>query len=297
MAEFCIDNASSDALAKAVEPFLNSQPLVGLPSLISVDGVKTKFGPNMTARRAAITYCLSVGISPDSLPRTYAKVDKAKAARIASIYDELQPTPHDAETQASYDALVRETMAQWRVIKATGLQVEYSPKSKGGAEPYPNPRRLILDVTQNNHLFVNPTRVSYGDEPYNPDSSNPMLAEVPDERISGEIPLVNDILRIVHDYFGHTREGLGFRSQGEYNAWRSHLAMYSPLAGRAMTTEMWGQTCWINYGPYAASNRSAGMEETQYAAQKIALLPAWVSEDRAEEEEGGYYRAQAITSH
>ncbi|GKT82683.1 hypothetical protein Ct61P_00533 [Colletotrichum tofieldiae] len=89
-----------------------------------------------------------------------------------------------------------------------------SRRNNGDPEPYSNPRRLILDVTQNNHIFVNPTR----------------RPEVPGELISGEVPLANDILRIVHDYFGHTREGLGFRSEGEYNAWRGHLAMYSPLA-------------------------------------------------------------------
>ncbi|GKT55656.1 hypothetical protein ColTof4_14089 [Colletotrichum tofieldiae] len=105
-----------------------------------------------------------------------------------------------------------------------------SRRNNGDPEPYSNPRRLILDVTQNNHIFVNPTREAYGDTCYEPDHSNPLLAEVPGELISGEVPLANDILRIVHDYFGHTREGLGFRSEGEYNAWRGHLAMYSPLA-------------------------------------------------------------------
>lgn len=275
---------SGDTAAALAENYLHTEPLIGLPVSVAVDGVKTTFGPHMVARRAAITYCLLFGISPNSFPRTYAKVDKDRAAKIACLYDELQPTPEDAETQASYAALVAETLAQWRVIKTTGLQVEYSPTQKGEPEPYSNPRRLILDITQNNHLFVNPTRKSYGDESYKPDLMNPLLAEVPDERISGEVPLVNDILRIVHDYFGHLREGIGFRSDGEYNAWRGHLAMYSPLARRAMTTEMWAQNCWINYGPLGKSNRRANMAETNYAAQKIALLPEWVSQDHVVEE-------------
>ncbi|KAI0002845.1 hypothetical protein F4779DRAFT_630833 [Xylariaceae sp. FL0662B] len=270
---------NNDSQSDIVETYLRTEPLIGLPASVIVDGVRVECGPLLRARRAAIKYCLMVGISPNSLPRTYAKVDKARAARIAQLYDELQPVPHDPEAQASYGALIAETLAQWRVIKETGLQVEYSPTIKGEPEPYANPRRLIIDVTQNNHLFVNPTQEAYGDEHYEHDSSNPMLAQVPEERISGVVPLVNDILRIVHDYFGHTREGLGFRSEGEYNAWRGHLAMYSPLARRAMTVEMWAQNCWINYGPFGQSNRRANMTETNYPAQKIALLPEWVSED------------------
>lgn len=271
-----------DQPARSVEEFLHDEPLMGLPEFATVDGVKVRFGPFEVARKAAIKYCLSVGISPKSFPRTYAKVDKKRASHIAQLYDELESSPEDPEKRASYHALVAEAMAQWQVIKATGLQVEYSPTIRGEAEPYTNPRRLILDITQNNHLYVNPKRGAYGDEAYHHDPLNPLLAEVPEERISGQVPLVNDILRIVHDYFGHTREGLGFRSAGEYNAWRGHLAMYSRLARRAMTTETWAQNCWINYGPFAERNAGANMAETMYAAQKIAVLPDWVSEDLVE---------------
>lgn len=262
-----------------VDLYINTTPLVGLPILVPVDGVMVRFGPYVAARRAAVTYCLSVGISPDTLPSSYVKVNKNTARAIARLYDELQPTPHDKLTQASYRALAEETLAQWKIIKATGLQVEYSPTMRGEPDPYSNPRRLILDVKQNNHLFVTPTRSAYGDICFELDPLNPLLEEVCDERICGEVPLVNDILRIVHDYFGHTREGLGFRSEGEYNAWRGHLAMYSPLARRAMTMEMWVQNCWINYGPFGKRNRYASMEETKFPQQKLALLPEWVSED------------------
>jgi hypothetical protein len=271
-------------ISALIESYLHPDPLIGLPTSITVDGVKIEFGPHMVARRAAIVYCLAVGISPDSIPRTYKKVDKDKARRIATLYDELQHSPSDAITQASYRALANETLAQWRIVKATGLQVEYSPTRYGEPDPYSNPRRLILDVTMNNHLYVTRTRSAYGDVAFELDPLNPLLDEVPDERISGEVPLVNDMLRIVHDFFGHTREGLGFRSEGEYNAWRGHLAMYSPLARRAMTMEMWVQNCWINYGPHAAKNRRASMEDTIFAPQKLGLLPEWVSEDEIERE-------------
>jgi hypothetical protein len=272
---------ATGAISIDVDSYIYTEPLIGLPANIMVDGVEVEFGAYIPARRAAITYCLSVGISPHSIPRNYAKVDKNKAKRIACLYDELEPTPHDELTQASYRALADETLAQWQIIKATGLQVEYNPTKTGAPDPYSNPRRLIIDTKQNNHLFVTSTRSAYGSVQFERDPFNPLLDDVPDERISGEVPLVNDILRVVHDYFGHAREGLGFRPEGEYNAWRGHLAMYSPLAKRAMTIEMWVQNCWINYGPFGEKNRCASMEETIFPQQKLGLLPEWVSEDDA----------------
>ncbi|QPG96344.1 hypothetical protein C2857_003892 [Epichloe festucae Fl1] len=265
-------------LETLVDAYLHHEPLVGLPENIAVDGVKKKFGPFITARRAAIRYCLSVGLSPTAFPRTYLKVDKTQATLVAQLYEEMTPTPDDALTQAAYRALANESLAQWQIIKATGLHVEFSPTSRGEPDPYSNPRRLIQDVVENNHLFVTESRSAYGSESFKPDDSNPMLDQVPHERISGQVPLVNDIFRIVHDYFGHVREGLGFRAEGEYNTWRGHSVMYSPLARRAMTMELLVQNYWINYGPYGELNRNANVYETRYPRQRLGLLPEWVCE-------------------
>ena len=86
----------------------------------------------------------------------------------------------------------------------------------------------------------------------------------------------NDLFRIVHDVFGHAKEGVGFRAAGEENAWRSHARMYSPEALPAMTAETRGQNSWVNYGPQAAANRGASAAGTIYAPQKIGMLPDWV---------------------
>ena len=66
---------------------------------------------------------------------------------------------------------------------------------------------------------------------------------------------IADKFRAVHDYFGHIKDGNGFRAGGEENAWRSHAAMYSPLARRAMTTETRGGT---TYSPRARRSDSRG---------------------------------------
>jgi hypothetical protein len=126
-------------------------------------------------------------------------------------------------------------MAQWEYIKKTGLYVEYNPTE----QPYPNPRSAILDITQKNHSYVKSTRGAFGMDGIDLDDTNPLLAET-DEVISGERALINDIFRIVHNSFGHAKEGLGFRSAGKENTWRGHATMYSPLARRALATELRG---------------------------------------------------------
>src|SRR5687768_12961428 len=88
------------------------------------------------------------------------------------------------------------------------------------------------------------------------------------------------MFRIVHDYFGHLKQGHGFRAAGEDNAWRTHAAMYSDIARPAMTTETRGQNSWVNYGPHGDKNRTSSAADTVYADQKVGLLPEWVMRDR-----------------
>jgi hypothetical protein len=165
-------------------------------------------------------------------------------------------------------------MEKWQFIKRTGLHVEFSPSE----QPYPNPRKVILDITENNHFFVTATRSAFGaDKPLDVNDLHPLLAET-DELISDQPALVNDIFRIVHDFFGHVKEGLGFRAAGEEDAWRSHATMYSPLARRALATELRGQNCWVNWGPHGDANRKAGMDDTVFAPQKMGMMPEWATE-------------------
>ncbi len=112
-------------------------------------------------------------------------------------------------------------------------------------------------------------------------SDNPLLAKT-GIKVGGKELVANDVFRAVHDYFGHVKDGVGFRADGEENAWRSHASMYTPLARRAMTTETRGQNSWVNYGPHGETNRTAKNDDTIYADQKAGLLPEEFSEDRYE---------------
>jgi hypothetical protein len=146
-------------------------------------------------------------------PKTYQELNKERAKKIAQLYDDLVSTPDDSDVLAAYEALCSETMVQWEFIKKTGLKVEFSPSE----QPYPNPRSAILDITQNNHFFVASTRSAFGQDGIDPNDTNLLLRET-DEIISGQVAFINDVFRIVHDFFGHAKECLGFRSAGEENA-------------------------------------------------------------------------------
>jgi hypothetical protein len=189
--------------------------------------------------------------------------------------------PHDPtnpKVAASYDAMIRETLGQWDAIKKTGLKVEFIPPDM--PDPYAQtPRMAQQDVVKNNHLWVFPTEQGFGTGPEAAaaNAANPMLR--PAGEVNGRPVVANDIFRIVHDYFGHVKEGNGFRAGGEENAWRSHTAMYSPEARPAMTAETRGQNSWVNYGPHGENNRTANGGATVYAPQKIGLLPDWVMEE------------------
>jgi hypothetical protein len=213
-------------------------------------------------------------------PDKYHALDPEHSTAIAKAYDEMPHTPNDPATKASYDALIKETLAQYRAIKDSGLKIT----PVGGAEyPYHgNPREVAKDVADNNHMAFFKTDEGFGtDGAMHPD--NPMLRSS-GEKIGDHDLLNNDLFRIVHDYFGHIKNGYGFRATGEDNAWRAHAAMYSDLARPAMTTETRGQNSWVNYGPHGEFNRTASGADTRYADQKVGLMPEWTMRDRGSPE-------------
>lgn len=241
---------------------------------------KVSPGRFKTARTAAAEYAKNAGIEYRGLDE-YAPLDTDRAARIADEYERMEHKPNDPEVRAAYNAMVEETLAQWQEIKKTGLTAEFVT----GDDPYGgSPWGAIRDVRDNNHMWVFSTEDGYGQSGITAEmeAENPMLALVPDETFGGKPVRVNDIFRVVHDYFGHVKEGFGFRARGEENAWRSHSLMFSPLARRALTTETRGQNSWLNYGPHGETNRTASVEDTVFAEQKIGLMAEWTSDINAD---------------
>jgi GNAT superfamily N-acetyltransferase len=260
-------------------------PLAGLPSKpIKVGDEFYVPGPIGRAKDAAVEYMRRSGL-PYNPPRTYVKVNPARATRIADAYEQMKHDPDDPAVKASYDALAKEVLAQWQVVKDTGLKIDWMKPDQ--PDPYAKSLRMAaMDVTRNNHLWVFPTEQGFGSgdaaSTIAEQASNPMLRDT-GEVVGGHKMLVNDVFRIVHDYFGHFKEGVGFRADGEDNAWRSHASMFSDAAMPALTSETRGQNSWVNFGPSAAHNKTASPGDTVYAPQKVGLMPDWTwKEGRAD---------------
>lgn len=249
-------------------------PLKGAPT---VDGAS---GPDPRVVAAAEDYARSVGID---LKRqaVFAQVDEALATRIAAAYDAMPHTPNDPAVRAAYNDMVAQTVNQYRALERAGYKFWLYDESN---DPYAgNPWNSIRDLRANQRMGVFATEAGFGSgvTPELNVEDSPMLADSgirwpyggPDGPLKRV--LVNDLFRAVHDVFGHSIEGAGFRARGEENAWQAHIRLYYGPAVGAVTTETRGQNSWLNYGPYGEANRNASVEDTVFADQKLGLLPEW----------------------
>lgn len=274
------------AAAQAAKTAGGHKPLEGLPQKPIQFGKEWYVpGPNGVMKDVAAAYMKSAGLPYDP-PTTYEKLDKERAARIAQEFEDMKHDPKDPEVRAAYEAMAKETIAQWDAIKKTGLKVEWLKPDANGhiQDPYAdNPRRGVMDVALHNHWWGFPTDAGFGSGDKETEAAmkdHPLLRET-GETIDGRKVVVNDIFRIVHDMMGHVKEGNGFRAEGEENAWRSHAAMYSEKARPAMTSETRGQNSWVNYGPHGEFNRHANAAETIYSPQKVGLMKSWTWKEGA----------------
>lgn len=279
----------SEAQATAARWAGERKPLEGLPGALKIGDSHFVPGPIGKIHDVAEDYMRThrpeIAYAP---PTRYYPIDPEHSKAIAQAYEEMKHTPKDKATIASYNALIDETAKQYEAIKKTGLKIE--PIPAGSPDPYAaNPRMAAIDVAENNHLWFFPTEGGFGT--LNKISNNPMLRKT-GERIGNHELLANDMFRVVHDYFGHLKQGHGFRAAGEDNAWRSHSAMYSDLARPAMTTETRGQNSWVNYGPHGEKNRTASGANTVYADQKVGLMPDWTMYDRGKEPIYAYHGSE-----
>jgi hypothetical protein len=253
--------------------------LKGLPRQVA--GVT--YAHHAPAENVAKRYMENKGLAYNP-PSTYAKVDPERARKIADAYAAMKNDPTDPEVRRAYDAMAKETLDQYKEIEKEGIKFEFFDPAKG--DPYAgNPNNVFDDVKRNKHMWVFPTSEGYGTTGFSAEDvlNNPLLADS-GIKWNGQPTTVNDIFRAVHDYFGHIKEGVGFRANGEENAWRAHSAMYSDEARKAMTSETRGQNSWVNFGPESGLNRGANQLETVYADQKVGLLPDWaINEGRMDD--------------
>jgi hypothetical protein len=221
---------------------------------------------NEKIRQVADSYAQSRGLKLNhNIPA--AKVNPEHSKKIAEAFHSAKHEPQNPHVQQAYQSLIGETNDQFKHILGTGLKVS---KMKPGMEnPYKSSKDLFHDIKNNNHVWYFPTETGFGQQDV-PD--HPLMQPTEHMDAEGKPMVANDIFRIVHDYFGHAKEGNGFGPNGEEGAWQHHMQMYSPLAQKALTAETRGQNSWVNFGPHAEHNRQ-NPHLTRYADQKATILP------------------------
>lgn len=275
----------SESFLSAPDQGISETPLEGLPTKIKVPatGEIITAEPDARIRGVARQYMEEAGL-PYNPPQKYKRVNPEEAAHFAQAFEEMQHDPEHPLVQASYAQMIKEVGEQYQAAKRAGAKFEFwNPETE--ADPYAaSPRLATEDLRKNHHMFVFPTHAGYGDRPITEQDikENPLLADS-GERWNGMPVTYNDLFRAIHDYYGHAKEGVGFRHDGEENAWRAHSSMFSPLARLAMTSETRGQNSWLNFGPHGEKNRNAKVEDTVFADQKIGALPLWVLHHEAED--------------
>jgi GNAT superfamily N-acetyltransferase len=217
-------------------------------------------------RDLADQYASSKGIKlQHNLPKV--KVNSERATKIAQAYESMPHNPNDPEVKHSYNSLANETMDQFNHLVNSGLKI--SRIKPGQENPYKTSKDLFHDVHQNGHIWYYPTEQGFGSG--KEVKNHPLLANtgITDD---GHPLLANDVFRVVHDIYGHAKEGHNFGPNGEENAWRTHMQMYSPSAQKALTSETRSQNSWVNFGKHGEHNRK-NPSQTIFADQKAGLMP------------------------
>lgn len=262
-------NAAFDPRFKNSKKILAGAAGAGILGAATLGGDQAEAAPLNRARQLAEEYAALKKLAPIIHEAPNAKVNVDRAKRIAEAYEALKHDPTNPQVKAAYDKLIQETVDQFQLLKDSGLNIE--KMSPGMKNPYKDSKAMISDVKDNNHLWYFPTEEGFGSGGIN--SDHPLFSPV---KVGNETMPANDAFRVVHDYFGHAKEGSGFGAKGEENAWREHMKMFSPEAQKALTTETRGQNSWVNYGPHGEANR-LNPANTIYADQKAGLLPDWAS--------------------
>lgn len=219
------------------------------------------------------------------------KANPSVSAKVAQAYAQMKHDPQNPAVQKAYQALIDETAQQYEAIQKQGLNI--SKIAEGAPNPYKTSADLVNDVTKNKHISYFPTELGYGSSGIDDVNGHPLLKPSKVIGPDGKPMLANDLFRVVHDYFGHAKDGNKFGATGEERAYLEHKKLYSPEAQKALASETRGQNSWVNYGPQGEANR-ANPGATTYAEQKAGLLPEWATKHVDEIDSPIKYKAKAL---
>lgn len=198
--------------------------------------------------------------------------------KVADWLDGAKHEPNEKEVKRAYKALTDETARQYQHMLKTGIKVD--PWTETTGEPYENSGEMLDDV-RNGHLWFFRTENGFGEGADTTD--HPLMKPTKFKGSDGKPLLVNDLFRIVHDYYGHAQNALQFGPKGEYGAFQEHARMFSPDAIPALAAETLAQNAWVNFGPHMRNADGSIKKEGDegylsakarpFADQKATVIP------------------------
>jgi hypothetical protein len=152
-------------------------------------------------------------------------VDPAAGRAVAAAYTDA-PTTRDPLVAAAYAQLVTESDQLFQHLTSPDRPDRVHIAFTTCPMPYADAHELMSSVDHDRLLEVTTVATKR-------DRHHPLM----DNDLGGAY----DRFRGVHDVLGHARLRVGFDRDGEFATWRSQERFHSPLARRALATELHGQ--------------------------------------------------------
>jgi hypothetical protein len=163
---------------------------------------------------------------------------------VADRYERAPLLAYDHALARRYDQAKQESRRQYEDVLEAGIAVE--PWLRPGP-PYRDSGELVRQVRRTRTIRVLLTRNEHG--PPGHAGFHPLREPSP-VTAAGVRLLYNDLIRTVHDVFGHVMFGADFGLVGELKAAYCHLALHSEDAQSVLFNEQVAQTCWFYFGPH-----------------------------------------------
>ena len=218
-------------------------------------------------------------------PRLVTKVSDADGKRIADAFNQMKHEPNNPEVKKGFEQLITEIKKQADALIKEGFKFELVTEGKAYNS---DSKKMLDDVKNNKRILIEASEGAFGTK-RTFDQDNIGLQDSGYTDVNGRKLTNVELIRAVHDLFGHSEYGNGFGAIGEENAWRVHMSMFTPLAQKALTATTRGQNSWVNFGNHMRNadgsikkKGDAGYLEPNkrpFAEQKIGFLPDWAMEN------------------
>lgn len=186
------------------------------------------------------------------------------AMRSADTYETLEHQPENPLVKASYALFISHLIKQFTLLIDMGFDIVDGQ----GIHNYDSSDNLREDISNGKIVYL-PTYANDGS--YSEIVEGHPLAGY--HNIYNVQYCLNDIFRIVHDFYGHGM-GYSFGPEGEHYAWEAHRRMLPREAHLALWCETRAQNSWVNFGKHIRDAEDfIPLTKRPFAQQKCVIPP------------------------